>query len=234
MSYFQCSNCDFIQTERPYWLSEAYSSAITALDIGLIERNLLLAPKLETLIRLFFKSDCKFIDYGGGYGMLVRMMRDRGLDFYRQDIYCENIFAKNFDVTDFLHQRFELLTAFEVFEHLENPIIEIEKMFAYSDTICFSTELQPQRAVTPQNWWYVVPQTGQHISLYSEKSLRYIAKIHQCNYYSYGSSFHLFTPQKINPILFKGVLNKYFSSFFRQINKKKSLLQTDYNSLLNK
>ena len=26
--------------------------------------------------------------------MLVRMMRDNGFNFYRQDTYCENLFAK--------------------------------------------------------------------------------------------------------------------------------------------
>ena len=40
VDYFQCLNCNFIQTEKPYWLDEAYSDAITKLDIGIIYRNI--------------------------------------------------------------------------------------------------------------------------------------------------------------------------------------------------
>ncbi len=35
VQYYQCVITGFIQTEEPYWLEEAYSSAITKLDIGL-------------------------------------------------------------------------------------------------------------------------------------------------------------------------------------------------------
>ena len=36
VDYFECPYCGFIQTEEPYWLTEAYSSAITSSDIGLV------------------------------------------------------------------------------------------------------------------------------------------------------------------------------------------------------
>lgn len=32
VKYYKCSSCGFIQTEAPYWLSEAYSDAITELE----------------------------------------------------------------------------------------------------------------------------------------------------------------------------------------------------------
>lgn len=28
IDYFKCSTCGFVQTEEPYWLEEAYSSAV--------------------------------------------------------------------------------------------------------------------------------------------------------------------------------------------------------------
>ena len=34
-NYYQCKNCSFVQTDEPIWLEEAYSNAITTLDIGL-------------------------------------------------------------------------------------------------------------------------------------------------------------------------------------------------------
>ena len=47
---------------------------------------------------VFFKSNGSIVDYGGGYGLLVRLMRNSGFDFYRYDPYCANFFAKGFEV----------------------------------------------------------------------------------------------------------------------------------------
>ena len=87
--YDQCQNCKFIQTEHPFWLPEAYQSAMTALDVGLIWRNLEFSKLVPPILELFSQSDSSYIDYGGGYGMFVRMMRDLGYDYYLHDIYAD-------------------------------------------------------------------------------------------------------------------------------------------------
>ncbi len=143
IQYFKCEHCGFVQTEQPYWLEEAYSDAIVDIDIGPINRGIQGADKAKALIVCFFKAHEKFIDYGAGYGVFVRMMRDLGLDFYYYDKHCENIFAKGFEAPESEH--YELLTAFEVFEHLENPLEELNKMLAYSRNIFFTTELMPSK-----------------------------------------------------------------------------------------
>jgi hypothetical protein len=48
----------------------------------------------------FIKKNGTFVDIGGGYGLLTRLMRDRGFDFYWKDPHCENIFAK---VSNIIH-----------------------------------------------------------------------------------------------------------------------------------
>jgi hypothetical protein len=96
VDYFQCLNCNFIQTEKPYWLDEAYSDAITKLDIGIIYRNINFSNTITQFFKNnLFSSDGIYLDYGGGYGIFVRMMRDKGFNFYRQDVFCNNLFAKN-------------------------------------------------------------------------------------------------------------------------------------------
>ena len=56
--------------------------------------------------------------------MFVRIMRDKGFNFYRQDIHCQNLFAKHFDISNIkITEKFDLLTAIEVFEHLEDPMV---------------------------------------------------------------------------------------------------------------
>lgn len=247
VSYFCCTACNFIQTEEPYWLEEANNSAITSLDIGLVSRNLEFSIITEQIIKDHFNSYEKFIDYGGGYGLFVRLMRDKGFDFYRQDYFCENIFAKHFDITDINgEQKFELLTAFEVFEHLNDPLAEIKKMFSYSDSILFSTILQPSENISsPDQWWYFIPETGQHISLYSLASLEIVAQKNNCFLYTNKHNLHLLSPKKFdsNPFdnddrksLALRVVNKLSSVL---ISKKKEkilhgLLEQDFNYIRKK
>ena len=210
IGYFKCPNCEFIQTEKPFWLNEAYTNAITDLDIGLVSRNISFSGVVEKIIRNNFNAKDKFLDYAGGYGLFVRLMRDKGFDFYREDKYCENIFAKNYDLEDLGEKnKFELVTAFEVFEHLESPLEEIEKMFKYSDTLIFSTELQINQDIkNNDDWWYFTPETGQHVAFYSAKTLRYIAEKFHYSFYSVGS-LHLMSKRKFekDPFLSDDVYN---------------------------
>lgn len=230
VSYYKCKNCEFIQTDEPYWLEQAYSSAITSQDIGLINRNIIFSPLVEIIIYCFFNEKRNFLDYGGGYGMFVRLMRDRGLNFKRYDTYCDNLFAKGFDYVK--GEKFELITAFEVFEHLVDPLVEIERMLKISNSILFTTEVQPKDFIDPIKWWYVMPETGQHISLYSIKTLYFIAQKYKLNFYTNGSSFHMLTNKKINSIYFKLLTNKYISNIMSTlIRKRASLLWKDYLEL---
>ncbi|QIP12022.1 class I SAM-dependent methyltransferase [Spirosoma aureum] len=222
----------FIFTEPPYWLDEAYSSAITKLDIGLIIRNEAMAPIVKSVINKWFDPNGRFIDYGGGYGMLVRMMRDRGFDYYRQDIHCENLYAESFDIVDIPPFKAEVLTAFEVFEHLIDPVAELEKMLALSDTILFSTMVQPHGDVSPDSWWYFTPETGQHIALYSRKSLQALADRFNLNYNWNEQDVHLFSRKKINNSLFKIITHPRWGRWYNTISgERDTFLQKDFLSV---
>src|ERR1041384_1734806 len=122
--YFRCGTCGFVQTEEPYWLPEAYQEAVSALDVGAVSRNLRLAPIAQALIHRLFERSGPFIGCGGATGLFVRLMRDAGFDFWWLDKFATNLFAKGFEAGP---NRFELLTAFEVFEHLDQPVAEVER-----------------------------------------------------------------------------------------------------------
>jgi 2-polyprenyl-3-methyl-5-hydroxy-6-metoxy-1,4-benzoquinol methylase len=236
--YYQCTTCQFIQTEAPYWLDEAYSSAITSLDIGLVQRNEVASGLVQSVIAKWFNSKGKFVDYGGGYGMLVRMMRDRGFDFYRYDTHCENLFAKLFDVQASAAESpaYDLLTAFEVFEHLVDPKIDLAHMLTYSQNIFFSTEVQPLNWVPkPDDWWYILPETGQHISLYSTKSLRLLAEQNGLHYTSGQNNMHLMSEKPINSTWFNSLTNWRGSQLYNQVfrSRQPSLLDVDFVLLRN-
>jgi len=232
VSYYRCAKCGFVQTDSPFWLNEAYSSAITKSDIGLVNRNLILAKITQSLILSVFDCNSDFIDFGGGYGLLVRLMRDAGMHFYRHDKYCENLFAKGFDAPDKTDKTYEMLTAFEVLEHLPDPLIEIEKMLKYSSSIFFSTILLPKNNPKPGEWWYYGVEHGQHVSLYSRASLDIIASTFNLKLYSHGNSFHLLTTKSISPLWFSVVCRSRIAPLIRmslatRLNSK-SLIQTDY------
>lgn len=246
VKYYKCLETGFIQTEDPYWLQEAYSSAITKLDIGLISRNEMLREKALKLISSHFDGNKRFLDYAGGYGMFTRMMRDKGFDFYHHDIYCVNLFAEYFDLSDCAQQTgFELVSAFEVFEHLANPLDEIRSIGKFGNNILFTTVLQPQGIENIADWWYIAKETGQHIAFYTIPALEYIAKELGYNFWTDGISTHLFTKEVFagNPFneekkesyLIKTMRRK-LSRFDRKNNSytRESLLQTDFDYIKSK
>ncbi|MGE5659840.1 MAG: methyltransferase domain-containing protein [Actinomycetota bacterium] len=225
IDYFQCQNCGFVQTEEPYWLEEAYSEAIAKSDVGLVYRNFNFSEISSNIIFYLFNHDSQFLDYGGGYGLFVRLMRDVGFNFYWYDKFCKNIFAKGFE-SELLEKdsQYELVTAFEVFEHLVNPLDEIAEILRFSENILFSTELLPDNNPKPEEWWYYALEEGQHISLYTPQALTIIANKFKLNLYSNGSSLHLITKKKIDPDIFVSLCQ---SNHPKQL-KKISLLQKDY------
>lgn len=232
IQYYKCPQCGFIQTEDPYWLSEAYSEAINRSDIGLLARNLDLSKTTKSVLIFQFDSNKKFLDYGAGYGVFVRVMRDIGFEFYWMDKYAENIFAKDFEADE--NEKYELLTAYEVFEHLDNPAEEMEKMLKYSDNILFSTFLVPSNYPKPDEWWYYATDHGQHISLYSKKSLETLAKKFGLNFYTNGKNFHLFSKKKKNNFIFKIISFPYMGRILNAFLRKKSLLDDDYKMIIEK
>lgn len=233
VDYYKCCYCGFIQTEKPYWLDEAYVEPINRFDVGLVNRNLQYSNKVKVILSLLFNanSNSTFIDYGGGYGLFVRLMRDSGFNFYRYEPYCINIFAKGFDYSfdDSSKDEVDLITAFELFEHLEDPLGKIGKIFTYSSNIYFSTALIPKNNPKPDEWWYYGLEHGQHISFYTLKSLKIIAEKYGTNIYSNEADIHLFTKnKKLTSQLFKLMCKNKINTMLSLLIKKESLVNKDF------
>jgi len=163
--------------------------------------------------------------------MFVRLMRDYGFDFYRVDKYCQNLFAKGFDLEESVCNSLELLTAFEVFEHFSNPSANFVELFKISSNILFSTELIPASNPKPEEWWYYGLDHGQHVSFYTVQSLKHLANRNGLNLYTDQRNFHLFTKGKISPFLFRLLCSNKLSTLFNLFNRRSSLLATDYEAI---
>ncbi len=231
IQYYKCENCGIICTEKPYWLEESYSTAITSSDIGIISRNFSFTEGLKRIIPVIFPTAKSFLDYGGGYGIFVRRMRDLGFDFEWYDKYCENIFAKGHEQKK---NHYNVVTAFELFEHLEDPVNTCKELLSLGDNLIFSTELLPVPNPKPQEWWYYCTDHGQHIFFYEKKSLEMLAKMYNKHYYSING-FHIFSSEVLNIKEIKWKLSAgLIGKIYRRLNRdnRTSLLESDYKNIV--
>ncbi|MDU8946156.1 hypothetical protein [Ovoidimarina sediminis] len=97
-NYFVDQTNGYIFVESPHWLDEAYSSALSILDTGALQRAVSSADIVYEVLE--HQSDSirhgKGVDVSGGYGLFVRAMRDRSKNFYWSDPYAENLVARGF------------------------------------------------------------------------------------------------------------------------------------------
>ena len=217
VKYFQCPQCGYLQTEEPFWLEEAYKTSINDSDTGMLMRSLWHRNIASTLIYSLFDKKGQFLDFGGGYGVFVRLMRDVGFDFYWQDKHTDNLFAKGFELTEITNKKFELITCFEAFEHFIEPTKELEKLLKTSRNILLSTEFIPEPLPRPDQWWYFSPEHGQHIGFFQKKTFEYLAKKNNLYFYTNGQNLHLLTEKRIPPSGFKWMSK--FSKFITPLLK---------------
>lgn len=211
--YLNCESCGFLRAVNPHWLEEAYASPIADADTGILARNISIAFKLIAVLLLLLKASPNkvFLEAAGGYGILTRLMRDFGWNFYWHDKYCQNLFASGFDFLDSSPGICHSITAVEVLEHLEHPIEWIEEMMQLSgaSNFIFTTEIFSGEAPDPQKWWYYMFETGQHISFYQPKTLAIIASKLGLYFYS-SKGIHVFSKKKLNKFIFWCVTHRLF------------------------
>lgn len=191
-TYQRCPTCGMVIAVDPHWLDEAYSDAIAKLDIGLLDRCVILSNITAMVIKSQRVSRGRFADWAGGYGTLTRLLRDRGYDFVHSDPMAVNVFAEGHEVPDLSGARYDLITAFEVLEHLSNPIAELAPAAAATDLLLTTTHLLPDPPPKPEQWWYYTLESGQHITFYTQPALDEIAEQLGFDGVVGGSFVHLF------------------------------------------
>jgi hypothetical protein len=199
VSYERCPRCGTVMAVRPDWLEEAYSDAIAKLDIGLLDRCQIVSSITAMVLRAQRLRGGRFLDWAGGYGTLTRLMRDRGFDFVHTDPMAANIFAEGHAVADWDGTRFDLITAIEVLEHLPDPVGALAPLAASTDLLLTTTELLPDPAPQPADWWYYTLESGQHITFYTPRSLEVLAERLGFDGVVSGSFVHLFHRGRVSP-----------------------------------
>lgn len=200
ISYFECDACGYYQTENPYWLSEAYASAINDSDTGIMMRNQTNSRIVLGAMWLTKSLDSVVVDYAGGYGILVRMLRDFGVNAKWADQFCQNLVAKGFE---FKGEKAALVTAFEAFEHFENPAEELDNLLKIAPNVLLSTELIATPAPKQSDWWYYGSEHGQHIGFFRKATLEKLALDRGLFLITNGSNLHLLTHKPMNTLLWR-------------------------------
>jgi len=195
VAYFDCSYCGYVQTQDPSWLDRAYAAPINGSDTGIMQRNFgnvgIVLATLTTIGRL----RGRVVDAAGGYGILVRLLRDQGVDALWADRYCNNALAGGFEYTG---GKADLVTAFEAFEHFVKPADELERLFAIAPNVLLSTEIIASPAPPQADWWYYGKDHGQHIGFIRTSTLEYLAHRFEKHLLTDAHNYHLFTEAPVS------------------------------------
>jgi hypothetical protein len=193
VQYLLCTVCGSLQTEPPYWLAEAYSTGNLAReDTGPVMRcqqHLAVMVAAARVLRL--PRHASIVDFGGGNGLLCRMLRDVGFDARVCDRYAANTVAQGFDDRG---ETPDIMCAFEVAEHFADPSAGMAEILGRGAAICLVSTCTYRGQ--GQDWWYLSPRSGQHVFFYSPEGMRILAQRHNYHYERIDT-FHVFLPRKL-------------------------------------
>lgn len=197
--YTLCSNCHFcFAPEFTKWELRDFEEKIYNEDYILVDPDYLdIRPRsnAKSLMTMFpeHENKIKHLDFGGGGGLLSRVLQEENWKSTSFDPFVDK------SVKPSTLGQFDLITAFEVFEHVPDVcelIKNLSLLLAPNGIVLFST-LASDGNIAPYqriNWLYASPRNG-HISLFSKKSLAILGAKEGFNFGSFSDGYHVFWKQ---------------------------------------
>ena len=196
VTYFLCRQCGFcFAPEFAKWRPEDFADKIYNIDYAQVDPDYYEARPREhaaMLISMFGERarGVRHLDYGGGLGLLSEMLRDSGWQSSSYDPFGDGAGRAQ------ISQDFDLITAFEVFEHVPDVrrlVADIASLLAPEGLVLFSTLISDGRLKMGSriDWWYASPRNG-HVSLFSKDSLATLGASEGFTYGSFTENVHAF------------------------------------------
>jgi SAM-dependent methyltransferase len=194
--YARCGNCGYcFAPEIAGWKLEEFEEKIYNKEYVLFDPDYIESrPRSNALSLISMFGDkansVKHLDYGGGDGLLSKTLKESSWQSISYDPFV------NRDIGIAQLGKFDLITLYEVFEHVPDPIqlmSNLRSLLNQNGVILFSTLLSDGNININQrlSWWYASPRNG-HISLFSRKSLSILAQNNGFNFGSFSDGFHIF------------------------------------------
>jgi len=192
--YARCDACgfcyapEFRKWTRDDFARHVYNESYVDIDPDYIGARPMAHAKLLRNIFGREAAAVRHLDYGGGRGLLSRLLAETGWSSASYDPFVDTAVS-----IETLGQ-FNFITAFEVFEHVVDPIAlmhDLKTLLAPGGMIMLSTGLSDGKIVAGQRltWWYASPRNG-HISLFSAASLATLARTFGFDLRSSSDSLH--------------------------------------------
>ena len=193
IEYVLCDGCGFcFAPEFAKWTFRDFEQRIYNEDYGAVDpdyREVRPQGNAEMLHHLLGEARISHLDYGGGSGLLSDRLRDKGWDSRTYDPFVQ----RDTRLSDL--GTFDLVTAFEVFEHvpdIDQLFTNLVQLVKADGLVLFSTLLSDGNIARgqPLGWWYASPRNG-HISLFSAQSLRSSLNRRGLHFASANANLHI-------------------------------------------
>lgn len=176
ITYFTCRDCRFswapwLCAKDPAWFAEhIYNADYHKFDPEYDGQRA--ARQAQNIIYAYnwARKQIRHLDFGSGGGQLTERLTKAGFDSTAYDPFVH---------LEAPAGRFNLITCFEVLEHVPDPDRLMRHLASYLDDtgVLIASTLLTDGQGNLRDWWYAAPRNG-HIALYSGQALGQLAVKH--------------------------------------------------------
>lgn len=168
-AYFECSNCKTIVSNNHELNNETMIGGEFEPERNEKENG----DRIDRVSKLLggYKKDARVLDFGCGHGLFLEDLKKAGFNADGYDLY-------NKDYNEHLpkRDRYNLVTAVEVFEHFSSPYYEIDVIYRClqpGGAVCIETgfvDVPKEDGIPIYDYFYINPDAG-HSTIFSHHGL---------------------------------------------------------------